>query len=424
MSSWRPLLPEGLASRALDAAEAIAEDLRHLTSAAAPTESLPLNRNRFSLAGGLSGQALFFAYLDRARPSQGYDETAAELLESAFEELARAEADPGFCGGFGGVAWMVEHLRGWLVDDEGEDPGEETAEALSRLLAGSPWLWEYDLVSGLVGHGIYALERMPHRLGRECLESVVAHLSEEAERRPDGISWWKASTRISARTRESNPDGLYDLGLAHGNAGIIALLGQACARGVAATEARTLLAGAVPWLLAHQNPPGSPSRFPTRIVPGEESGSSRVAWCYGDLGIAVALLVAARGAGEPEWERTAIDLARGAAVRSFEESGVADAGLCHGAGGNAHLFNRLFQATGDPALGQAARTWAERALDMRRPGEGIGGYLALVPNQRLERVWAEDPGFLTGAAGIGLTLLAAATPIEPLWDRALLVEVP
>ena len=71
-------------------------------------------------------------------------------------------------------------------------------------------------------------------------------------------------------------------------------------------------------------------------------------------------------------------------------------------------------------LGKAARTWAERALAMRRPGEGIGGFLALVPDARLERGWNSDPGFLTGAAGVGLALLAAASPVEPAWDRALL----
>jgi hypothetical protein len=31
---------------------------------------------------------------------------------------------------------------------------------------------------------------------------------------------------------------------------------------------------------------------------------------------------------------------------------------------------------------------------------------------------------LTGAAGIALALLAAATPIEPAWDRMLLVSIP
>jgi hypothetical protein len=31
---------------------------------------------------------------------------------------------------------------------------------------------------------------------------------------------------------------------------------------------------------------------------------------------------------------------------------------------------------------------------------------------------------LTGAAGIALALLAAVTPVEPAWDKVLLVSVP
>ena len=30
-----------------------------------------------------------------------------------------------------------------------------------------------------------------------------------------------------------------------------------------------------------------------------------------------------------------------------------------------------------------------------------------------ELAWRSDPGFLTGSAGVGLALLAAATPVEP-----------
>ena len=45
-----------------------------------------------------------------------------------------------------------------------------------------------------------------------------------------------------------------------------------------------------------------------------------------------------------------------------------------------------------------------------------------------ERVVSQDPiradsSFLTGAAGIALALLAAITPLEPDWDRRLLVAV-
>ena len=38
--------------------------------------------------------------------------------------------------------------------------------------------------------------------------------------------------------------------------------------------------------------------------------------------------------------------------------------------------------------------------------------------------WRDDPGFLNGAAGIGLVLLAAASPLEPEWDRVLLASLP
>ncbi|HEY2737629.1 MAG TPA: hypothetical protein VGK45_04440, partial [Thermoanaerobaculia bacterium] len=72
--SWRAILPGELAARALADAEEIAADLRRaLTSATDRVQPQPLNRTRFALAGGLSGQALFFAYLDRALPGQGYD---------------------------------------------------------------------------------------------------------------------------------------------------------------------------------------------------------------------------------------------------------------------------------------------------------------------------------------------------------------
>jgi hypothetical protein len=105
-----------------------------------------------------------------------------------------------------------------------------------------------------------------------------------------------------------------------------------------------------------------------------------------------------------------------------DAAGVVDAGLCHGAAGDAHLFNRLYQATGDPAFAEAARHWYERALDLRRPDEGFAGFPSWGPDRDRKMTWIADAGFLTGAAGVGLAMLAATTPIEPQWDRLLLVS--
>ena len=33
--------------------------------------------------------------------------------------------------------------------------------------------------------------------------------------------------------------------------------------------------------------------------------------------------------------------------------------------------------------------------------------------------WIADPGFLTGAAGIGLAMLAATTALDPKWEKVM-----
>jgi len=157
---------------------------------------------------------------------------------------------------------------------------------------------------------------------------------------------------------------------------------------------------------------------------GQPGVRRRLAWCWGDLSVAAALLVAGRCADLPAWEHEALTIARRAAQRPPEQSGVCDAGLCHGAAGIGHLFNRMYQATGDPALGEAARFWFRRTLDMRQPGRGVGGYQAFHPDRPGDEIWVDDRGFLTGGAGIALALLAAVTPDEPAWDRILLVSAP
>jgi hypothetical protein len=136
-------------------------------------------------------------------------------------------------------------------------------------------------------------------------------------------------------------------------------------------------------------------------------------------------LGAARAAADPRLEAAALDVARHSAARPVESAGVVDAGLCHGATGVAHLFNRLYQASGEAAVAAAARTWFDRTFALRG-SEGIGGFRAWVP-QGADRMgdlgWEEDPGFLTGSAGIGLALLAATTTVEPDWDRVLLTAI-
>lgn len=423
-SPWQPILTGDLAERARQTIDAIAADLRRVALEASRSAASTWSRRGPSLAGGDAGLACFFTYLDAARPGEDLGDVALELLERAIEETGAVQSPPSLYGGFSGVAWALEHLRGRVFEDEegSEDPGEEVAESIVEYLGHTPWRMDYDLISGLVGFGVYALERGSRRGGPECLARVMARLSETAIRVPEGITWHTPPHLVGPVNLERYPEGNFNVGVAHGVPGVIGFLGEACAAGV--EEARPLLDGAVSWLLRQKLPEGAGSVFPYSVAPGVEPGPTRLAWCYGDLGIALSLLLAARAVGQEEWEREALEIGRVCAARTFESSGAVDAGVCHGMAGNAHLFNRLAQATGDPRFAEAARSWFLRALDQRRRGEGLGGYVMYVMGESQELAWQEDPGFLTGSAGLGLTLLGATTPVEPEWDRILLVSVP
>ncbi|MFY9819825.1 MAG: lanthionine synthetase C family protein [Thermoanaerobaculia bacterium] len=427
-TTWHPILEGELAERGLRAVERIAEDLQRF--AAAPRSStLPSSwsirpASELSLASGWAGIALFFAYLDQALPGRGHDDTALELLERAVAGIGGQTVSAGLFTGFPGAAWVMEHLEGSLIESApGEDAGEEAATAVALHLGQVPWRHGYDLISGLAGLGVYALERSPRASARECLARVVARLAENAERRPAGIAWRTPPDSLApAELRDLYPEGFFNLGVAHGVPGVIAMLAGACTAGIA--EARPLVDAAVAWTLTQKLPAGAGSVFPDEASPTPEEAPepSRVAWCYGDLGIAASLLAAARALGEADWEREALTLARGAAARSTADAGASDACLCHGAAGNGHLFNRLYQATGCPAFAEAARSWFLRALEQARRGAPFGGFQTRAMDPQGKLGWQDEPGFLKGAAGIGLALLAAATPGEPAWDRALLIS--
>ncbi|MGB8475143.1 MAG: lanthionine synthetase C family protein [Candidatus Acidiferrum sp.] len=379
-----------------------------------------------SLASGSAGLAILFAYLDQARSGYGDRETALYFLQQAIDAVAAVPMSSSLYVGATGIAWAVAHLRGWFLDAD-----NDATEAMDTLLidgiSRGPWRGSYDLVEGLVGFGVYALEQIHSPSAVQCLAHVINRLDESAERTPDGIAWFTSREVLPDWQRELYPNGYYDLGVAHGVPGVIAFLAQVCAlderkvRGVTETrsKARPLLDGAVAWLLAHRNAASADCVFPKWIGRGSKLTPSRVAWCYGDLGIAAALLATAGCMNSTSWEREAVRLARRVAKRSFAQSGIKDAGLCHGTAGAGHLFNRMFQASSESCLKNAMETWFQHTLKMRHPEGGVAGFAAL----RIDH-WSNEVGILGGAAGIALALLAATTPIEPEWDRMLLLSSP
>jgi lantibiotic modifying enzyme len=237
-----------------------------------------------------------------------------------------------------------------------------------------------------------------------------------------GIAWFTPPQMVRPKARLSFPDGYYDLGVAHGAAGIISFLSRVYALGISKELTGKLLYGAVSWMFSQQlkkeSKPGP--LFPEYVLPSDVIRSLTGGWCHGDIGMAAALLSAARSTGETSWETKALETAH-ASIDGFNPNWRPGTTLCHGTAGMGHLFNRLYQATGETRFKQEARKWFERTIEQREPGKGIAGFYRHSPNEEGEISEQYDPGFIQGAAGIGLALLASAVDLEPQWDRVLLL---
>src|SRR5882757_11253430 len=293
-ASRPPLLSGALKNRALHLAGTLAETFRP-----APT----VGRRDASLASGSAGLAVCSGQLARTRSDPRAADAALTRLEEAVGVLATVPLTSSLYSGFTGVAWAVELVDG-LLGGEGEDRSGDIDEALTRLLRRYPEDAPYDLVDGLTGLGVYALARWPRPGAAPCVLGVVGQLARRARHDRDGVFWWTPPSWHGPRREQYRPGGV-DLGVAHGIAGVVPFLARVHRLGLARQTVRPLLDGAVRWLLAHMLDVGSGPTVPYFAPGGAEPGPARSAWCYGDPGVAAALLLAARDAGEAAWAAAA-----------------------------------------------------------------------------------------------------------------------
>jgi hypothetical protein len=436
-SGWRPVLDGADAAAALDIARRVG---RRLGDQQRVDEAVRLARG---LAGesrlvhwraeglwqGYAGLALLSAALDRVEPDVGWDVVGREQIRSAAAGLeARTDRGAGFAVAVRGVAAAARALSRdgtryrnltATLDATLAELAVARAEAVADVAPHGVAVSTYDVIGGLTGVGRALLDSA---ISGDALAAVLGALVCLSVADADGVPHWYTPVRAMTGNflPSAYPAGHVNLGLAHGIPGPLALLSLAEIAGAEAAGQREAIHRTADAIVNARLEDDWGVTFPIVAAIGDDAMTptpGRNAWCYGAPGIARSLWLAGVAVSRDDLRDLAVDAMLAVGRRPPAARRIDSPTACHGVAGLLAITLRFAADTRRTEFACAARDLAGTLIDSFEP-ETAFGYRNLEPSG--SRI--DHPGLLDGAAGVALALVGAATAVEPVWDRVLLLS--
>lgn len=370
------------------------------------------------LLSGSAGIALALLYAHIATGNQKHKQKADEILEVLSEKICDCTVFSHCCG-LAGIGWMFQHLcdKGWLQTDT-NILLEDFDKLLPVIMQHHLFQSQIDFLHEATGIAYYFFSRYhDNQAAIKVLKYYMTKMYHIAERNDNIIKW---ETIIDHKKNRKG----YNISLSHGMSSIVDMLNKLYSiNDLENPRLKSMITNSINYILAQEiDAQKYGSFFPSiAIESSSEIHGSRLAWCYGDLGISMALYQAGKTLNRQDWIDKAVNVLLYAAEkrRDLSQNGVVDACFCHGTSGIAHIFYRMWWNTRLPEFKQATDYWIEQTLKMARFDDGLAGY----------KTWQGDDngyqcsmGLLEGIAGIGLVLLSFYYEIEPTWDNCFLLS--
>ena len=127
--------------------------------------------------------------------------------------------------------------------------------------------------------------------------------------------------------------------------------------------------------------------------------------------------MAAEALGNEEQRKLAVSAMEAVFRRPIPARRINSPTFCHGKAGLLEIGLRFANETGAAGLARECQNLAKELLDNYQP-ESLLGFR----NIEIADHEVDQPGLLDGSPGVALVLLAAATGVEPTWDRLFLLS--
>lgn len=373
-----------------------------------------------SLAKGPVGTALL--HVERAWTGSGSWDTAQTHIRRAVTSPVDAAEHAGLYYGAPAIAFLLHtaadrHPRYHAAADALDEhvlhlARRRLATAAARIERGEPTSFaEYDLFYGLTGIGALLLRHSP---GSDVLAGILRYVVSLTEpRRHDGVElpgWWVAHDPDEILP---TPGGHLNFGMAHGAAGLLALLALATIRNRVVDGQHTAIAVLTDWFDQWRQDSEDGPWWPQWITREElrtgrpvQAAPGRPSWCYGSVGIARAQQLAALATSDPRRQQAA-EQALATSLTGTQLNRITEPGLCHGIAG---IYQTAYRAALDAQTPALIHQLPALAARLAEHAGSLGDQ-------------TDDAGLLTGSAGVGLALETTRRTTSPHtgWDACLLI---
>lgn len=371
-----------------------------------------------SLLTGDAGKVLFYFYLSRIFKSKKFQKTANNLLENIFDSLNENLNSFSYCSGLTGICWMIVHLQEEQFIDTNID---QTFYEIDEVVfdSGKNYIKQknFDFLHGSLGILFYLNARAKTDLrARFFLNQLLQQMLKEKKNRNDFIYWSQTPLLPNEHGKS-----IINFSLSHGLASIIAVFADCIANESCAMDLKPIIKGIINIYHSYKKVVNGVIQFPSTIINDQVENYQRLAWCYGSLGISVALFKAGIAMDDYNLRQEAIDICLSTTCQvSPNETFVQDACICHGTAGIALVYNNMFKRMKNKKFKNSADYWIANTIQMANFNDGLAGFKTLKTDG--SGFWKNDTGLLEGLSGIGLSFLSWYEDKELNWDKCLLLK--
>jgi lantibiotic modifying enzyme len=364
------------------------------------------------ILSGLAGIVPFLFDYSQYSKNTSYADLGEKYIYEIFTKLEREHSSLVFSKGLAGIGYVLEqlHQKGFIEKVDILDQHIPLFVHDVQMKLKNKY---FDALHGAIGTGFYLLKKIENRDALSGVKALIKYFKENAIETTDGIYWPNGNNNY--------PGSQMNFGLAHGLPSVLVFLSLCIEAGIEKDTCTELLKRNAEFILSTKNPsPYSKDNLSLfKDSADRKDYSSRLAWCYGDLGVALAFHKVNKTVGGFRWVVNEL-LERSVQRTSVKETSAYDGGFCHGTAGILHIY-KLFHNAGFKEISPTnIEYWLSKTLKFGthydKPNNA--GYYCY--NGNTDEEYSAKIGLLMGVTGIGHTLLSLKNG-DYSWSEGLMI---